>query len=411
MQHEYFKVINYEDALELIRQALPVRRTERLDLGRCRGRILAGDLFSPEALPAFARSSVDGYALRAEDSYGASESLPAILEQTGEVVMGRESVNPVEPGGCAWIPTGGMLPPDCDSVVMVEHTDKLAERTILVHRPVSPGENLMLAGEDVGAGQLLFASGHVLRAVDIGLLAALGITRADVCGQYRIGIVSSGDEVVDINERPLPGQVRDVNSLALAAAVESGGEKAAIYPRVPDDAGLLAATIGRAQQECDLVFMSGGSSIGVKDMSLQVLMELPRAQLLFHGLSLKPGKPTIAVQSRDGLVIGLPGHPVAALMVYYVLCRPVLDPRPGAFIDGFLAENYASQAGRDDFVPVRLEMKGASYQVKPLLGKSGLISILARADGFMHVERTAQGIAKGSVVRAFLFDQETYLNK
>lgn len=400
----------------MIRGALPARRNESLGLGLARGRVLAEAIVSPESLPAFARSSVDGYALRAEDSYGASEALPALLEQAGEVLMGKESRLTLNTGQCAWIPTGGMLPPGCNAVVMVEYTDKLDEGTVLVHHPVSPGENLMLPGEDVEEGQLVYEAGHLLRSVDIALLAALGITTVETPGPLKIGILSSGDEVVDISARPAPGQVRDVNSLSLAAAIEATGEQALVYPRVVDDAAQLAAAIDRAQKECDLLLISGGSSIGVKDMSLQVLMDLPGAEVLFHGISLKPGKPTMAVKSQSGLVVGLPGHPVAALMMYYVLLRPLLNPVQSACARGYLVENYASQAGRDDFVPVVLEVAGKEnpeegFGVRPLLGKSGLISILARADGFMHVPRIAQGVTRGSRVRVYLFEKETYINK
>lgn len=403
MKQDYFKVITYEEALYALRNALPVRRTEQLKLAECHGRTLAADVYSPESLPSFNRSSVDGYALKARDSYGASESLPAILDYAGEILMGQASGLEPAAGQCAWIPTGGMLPAACDAVIMVEYTEKLDERTILLHRPVSPGENVMIAGEDVEREQLLFATGHIIRAVDIGLMAALGITQLDVISPFRFGIISSGDEVVNVEATPGPGQVRDVNGLALRAALETLGQEVASVQRVVDDASLLEAAVNMALKDCDLVFLSGGSSVGVKDMSLQVLLSLPGAELLFHGLAVKPGKPTLAVRCREGLVIGLPGHPVSALMIFYILCKPVLTRTNSNSVQGVLSENYASQAGRDDFVPVKLLKDGGNVTVKPLLGKSGLISILALADGYMHIPRKEQGLPKGTCVKVVMF--------
>jgi len=400
---EFLKVLTYQDARQLIINHFPARVIEYVPLERCNNRVLALDLTSPEHMPAFNRSTVDGYAVRAEDTFGSSESLPGMLNYIDSVQMGREPQFAIANGQCAWIPTGGMLPPDSNAAIMIEYTEKLGVDTILVSRPVAPGENVMHRGEDVKQGSTIFQNGKILKAQDIGLLASLGIDQVPVFKAYHIGILSTGDEIIPLSQVPVIGQVRDVNSYSIAAALESCGAVPHRYPLVEDDIAALRQAVAAALNENDVVIMSGGSSVGVADYSVEVMLSFPDSEMLFHGIAVKPGKPTIGVRVGKKLIIGLPGHPVSALMVFNILCASVISPDSLRRVDAQITINVASQPGRDDFFPVQLAEDDEVTQAKPLLGKSGLMSILAQADGYVHIPYEKQGIRAGDMVKVNLF--------
>ena len=400
---EFLKVLTYQNARQLIIDHFPAREIECLPLENCNNRVLAQELTSPEDMPPFNRSTVDGYAVSAEDTFGSSESLPGMLDYTGSVQMGREPQFAIANGQCAWIPTGGMLPIGSNAAIMVEYTEKLGEDTILVSRPVAPGENVMLKGEDIKQGSTIFRSGKILKAQDIGLLSSLGIDQVPVFRPYHIGILSTGDEIIPLNQVPVIGQVRDVNSYSIAAALESCGALPQRYPLVEDDIASLHQAVDKALGENDVVIMSGGSSVGVADYSVGVMLSFPDAEMLFHGIAVKPGKPTIGVRVGNKLIIGLPGHPVSALMVFNILCASIISPHLVRQVDAQITLNIASQPGRDDFCPVQLEEELDGRKAKPLLGKSGLMSILAQADGYVHIPYEKQGIRAGDMVKVNLF--------
>lgn len=400
---EFLKVLTYQDARQLLVNHFPVRVIEYVPLEKCNNRVLALDLTSPEHMPAFNRSTVDGYAVRAEDTFGSSESLPGMLSFIDSVQMGREPQFTIANGQCAWIPTGGMLPLGSNAAIMVEYTEKLGADTILVSRPVAPGENVMHRGEDVKQGLTIFQSGKILKAQDIGLLASLGIDPVPVFKRYHIGILSTGDEIIPLDQVPDIGQVRDVNSYSIAAALESCGAIPQRYPLVEDDLTALRQAVAVALDENDLVIMSGGSSVGVADYSVEVMLSFPDSEMLFHGIAVKPGKPTIGVRIGKKLIVGLPGHPVSALMVFNILCAPVINPDSLRQVDAQITINVASQPGRDDFIPVQMSEDINNQQAKPLLGKSGLMSILAQADGYVHIPYEKQGIRAGEMVKVNLF--------
>ncbi|NLO22301.1 MAG: molybdopterin molybdotransferase MoeA [Syntrophomonadaceae bacterium] len=402
---EFLKVVKYEEAIERIAACFPLRPIESCGLLEASGKVLAQEIVGSEDLPAFNRSTVDGYAVKAGDSFGSSESLPAYLTYRGEIKMGQAAAIDLERGQCAWIPTGGMMPSGADAVVMVEYTERLGDDSVLVYRPVGPGENLMLRGEDVSQGQSLFTPSQLLRPQDIGFLASLGIEQLDVYGTYRIGIISTGDEIVPIQAQPGLGQVRDVNTYALAAAVKDCGSMPTSYPVIKDELEGLREGVLQALAENDLVLLSGGSSVGIMDVTIDVLMSIPGAELLFHGLAVKPGKPTLAVKIKDQLVIGLPGHPVSSLMMFYIICRPFLKADKRHRIRVKLSQNIASQPGRDDFIPISLTEGEAGLEPwgRPLLGKSGLMSILALASAYIHIPYEQQGVLAGSFIDAWLF--------
>lgn len=400
---EFFKVVRCEDALALLRDNFPHRRAEEIDLSAALNRVLARDIVGQEDIPGFERSTVDGYAVRARDTFGSSESMPGFLTMKGEVVMGEQPEFSIREGWCAWIPTGGMLPPGADAVVMVEHTERLGEDTVLVNRPVGPYDNVIRVGEDARKGETIFAQGHRLRPQDIGVLAALGLDRVEVVASHRVGIISSGDEIVPITCTPNIGQVRDVNSYSLAAAVEKAGGTPRVYGVIPDNMELLTATLAKAVRENHLVILSGGSSIGQRDFSLKAMLSLPEASMLFHGVAARPGKPTLAVRVDGGLIVGLPGHPVAALMMFEIFCAPLLGTAAMRRVRATLTANVASQAGRDDFVRVELIDDGERMLANPVHGKSGLVRVMSQAQGYVHIPYEKQGIKAGEPVLVTLF--------
>lgn len=397
------KVLTYQQARDILAENFSWSGTESLPLNKCCDRLLAEDIISPENIPAFIRSSVDGYAVDCEDTFGSSESLPGMLEYTGEIIMGSEPDFTIGSGQCAWIPTGGMLPSGSNAVVMVEYTEKLDDKTILTSRPVGPWENVMQTGEDIATGELVFSRGKRLRPQDIGLLASLGINEIEVGKLNRVGVISTGNEIIPIQEKPALGQVRDVNSYAISAAIQSGGALASVYPIVADSPADLKDAMACGLMENDLLLVSGGSSVGIADYTLEAMLSFPDSKLLFHGIAMKPGKPTLAVRVGRQLIIGLPGHPVSALMVFHIVCASLLSSFRRQTVQGRLLQNIASQAGRDDFIPVRLIAHGNELTVQPLLGKSGLMNILAQADGYIHIEYEKQGLYNSEMVTVILF--------
>jgi molybdopterin molybdotransferase len=401
---EFFAVRTVADALAGFR---PARRTppETVALGSALGRVPAAPVTAPAPLPGFARSTVDGYAVRAADTYGASEGLPSYLDVRGAVRMGRAPEVEVDPGGAAEIPTGGALPPGADAVVMVEHTNVAIAGTIEVVRPVAPGEGMVGAEEDVAAGASLVAVGRPLRAADLALLAAAGVTELAACARPRVAIISTGDEVVDPATASLePGQVRDAIALALAALVrEAGGEP---EPRgiVPDDRNALAQALEAALATSDAVVVSAGSSVGARDETAAVVAGL--GEIFCHGLAIRPGKPTLLADCDGVPLIGLPGNPRSALVVFRLVGMPVVrlvggctQPPPEPSIQARLARDLPSAAGRLDVVQVTVSDGVAT----PLRGPSALLSLLNAADGYVVVPDEATGLDAGTTVDVTLY--------
>ena len=395
---EFFRVVRVEEAGFLLQSNFPSPETEEIGLEEALGRILAADVVSQEDIPPFPRSTVDGYAVRAQDTFGSSESMPGFLTCKGEIVIGKEAGMALASGECLWIPTGGMLPSGADAVVMVEYTERLGKDTVLVNRPVTPKENVVGIGEDVSRGQVVFRRGHWLRPQDLGVLASLGVNHVPVFEKQCVGIISTGDEIVPVENTPIGGQVRDVNSYSLRGLVLEAGGVPRVYGIVPDDAEKLEKVLKRALEENRLVLVSGGSSVGQRDITLQVLMSLPGAELLFHGIAARPGKPTMAVRVNHRLVLGLPGHPVACYLMFLLLVRPLLGAPPPFKAVATMKAAVASQAGRDDYVRVVIAEEAGGLVARPVYGKSGLMNIMARAHGFVHIPYEKQGIQSGEQV-------------
>lgn len=385
-------------------------RTEKVSLAEALGRVLAGGINSPLAVPGFARSTVDGFAVLAEDTFGASEALPAMLTVAGEVLMGQEAAVPIARGKAVRIATGGMLPPGSDAVVMIEYTEELDHRDITVLRPAAPGENVIQAGEDVGLGDRILPDGWQLRPQDLGVLAGIGLSEIPVYARPRVGIISTGDELVGPDEVPGPGQVRDINSYTIFGMVQQNGGIPKLYGIVRDHYELLEQKVNAAVEENDLVVISGGSSVGTRDATGRVIEGLGAPGILAHGLSIRPGKPTILGMVGNKPVFGLPGHPVAAMVVFDLLIKPTMKhllgltrARPEPEAAAKVSRNVASGPGREDFVRVMLEQRNGELWAVPVLGKSGLISTMVRADGIFRIPLDQEGVMAGEVVQVRLF--------
>ena len=387
----------------------PSRRTavEIVALAQAPGRVPAERVVAPQALPGFARSTVDGYAVRAADTYGASEGLPSYLDVTGAVAMGSAPTVEVGQGTAASMPTGGVLPTGADAVVMVEHTQEAMAGTVEVLRPVAPGEGTVRADDDVAAGGELVPEGRPLRAQDLGMLAAAGVTAVPVHARPRVAIVSTGDEVV-APETPelLAGQVRDASSVALGAIVAEAGGAADQRGIVRDDPDALRAALGAALSDSDVVVVSAGSSVGARDETATVVAGLGEPGIWCHGLALRPGKPTLLADCDGVPVIGLPGNPRSALVVFRLVGVPLVrrvggctQAPPEPVVRARLERDLASAAGRLDIVQVRVRDGVAT----PLFGASALLSILTAADGYLEVPEPATGLDADSEVWVTLY--------
>ncbi len=385
--------------------ATPAHTVEWVPLEGACGRVAAQDILSPQALPQFARSTVDGYAVQARDTYGAADTLPGYLSLAGEVPMGAAANLSLGPGQCATIHTGGMLPEGADSVVMLEYTQTSRPGEIEIQRSVAVGENTIAVGEDITQGQLVLERGRLLRPADIGGLAALGILKVAVAPKPTVSILSSGDEVVASENTPAPGQVRDINSHTLAALVSQAGGVPRLAGIIPDDFGSLLQAARAALAQSDMVLITAGSSASTRDMTASVIETLGEPGVIVHGINTRPGKPTILGAVAGKAVVGLPGNPVSALVNGLLFVVPALrkllgakEPAAQRSIRARLTINVASQAGREDWQPVQLRASAGELLAVPVFGKSNLIFTLANADGLIKIEPNATGAAAGDLV-------------
>ncbi len=394
-----------EEVLRLIETEFkPLGRSETVPLAEALGRVLAEDIKAEEYVPDFDRSTVDGYACRARDTFGCSDAIPAILNLVGEVRMGEGAEIAVPRDACVYVPTGGAIPEGCDCAVMIEYTEDYDDGTIGILKPGAPGMNLIFRGDDVFPGKTVLKAGRVLAPQDIGALAAVGMTAVPVRTRLRVGVISTGDELVPAEQKPGPGQVRDVNSPMLAALLKDFGAEAVDFGIVVDDEMLLREKAGAAAQSCDAVILSGGSSAGVKDAACRIIGEL--GELLLHGIALKPGKPTILGKAGNTPLIGLPGHPVAAYFVAKLFVLPLLARLEGRAMRNLpvraaLSESLNANHGRMQINACRLEEKDGRLVAEPIRSKSGLITQLAGADGYLVIDRDCEGLPRDAEVEVY----------
>jgi molybdopterin molybdotransferase len=397
----FLSVVTLEEAVRVIRDIAPAPAEEEIPLGEALHRVLARDVKARDDIPGFARTTVDGYAVRAADTTGAGEAIPALLRFTGEVPMGRGAALSLLPGEGIAIPTGAMLPAGADAAVMIEHTERIGDE-LLVKRPVAPGENVILAGEDFTEGATLLPRGRLLSPRDVGILAAAGWERVPVCRRPVVGIISTGNELIPVGGTPGPGQVRDANGPMCAAFARELGCRPRLYGITRDDRDALGRALERATGECDAILLSGGSSKDVRDMAAGVIAE--KGEVLVHGIGIAPGKPTILGRVGGRPVIGLPGHPASAYVILHALAGPLLAamsgcPRQERRVPAVLAENIPSEKGRAEFVRVRVE-GGRAF---PCFGKSGLLNTFAGSDGMVMVPAEREGLEAGETVEVILW--------
>lgn len=383
---------------------------ETVDLDDALGRVAAEKIISPEDLPQFTRSTVDGFAVRAKDTFGAGESSPGFFELVGESVMGAVPSVEIGPGQTARVWTGGMLPPGSDAVVMLEYSRAVDQTTIELTKAEAPSGRTIAVGEDIARGETVVEAGRMIGPAEIGLLAGLGIVRVPVVRRPVVGIISTGAELDPADSPSRPGRIRDINTHTLTALVRRLGGRAVFFGLLPDDRDRLRSTVENAKNECDLVLVSGGSSVGAADWTLDAFTGFPGSELLIHGVSISPGKPLIVVKADGKALFGLPGHTASAYVTFNLFVRPLLEQRllgltkPTAYTrPAVLGRSLASIQGREDWIRVRLVEGEGGLSAQPILGPSGLISPLARSDGFVTIPQESEGLPAGSAVLATVF--------
>ncbi|MEM6530751.1 MAG: molybdopterin molybdotransferase MoeA, partial [Chloroflexota bacterium] len=402
---EFFNVQPVVQALEtLFNHIAPTTQTETIPVMQSRGRIVAVPPESPVNLPEFVRSTMDGYAVRAEDTFGASQSLPAYLEIAAPVKMGEQPIHTLQTGQASSIHTGGMLPDGANAVVMIERTQKVDDSEIEVLAPVAPGENMVQVGEDVAQGGEILPAGQRIRPQDIGGMLAVGVLEVEVIRQPVVAIMGSGDEIVHPGETPAYGQIRDINSYTLAALFEEAGAQVNILGTAADTYDDIARMVREGLADADMLVISAGSSVSTRDFTNEAIQAAGNPGVLQHGLAVKPGKPAILASCDGKPVIGLPGNPVSAMLIARQIVIPTLqhltgeNVRRSGTIQAILGSNIASTTGREDTIPVRLIERDGETVADPIFGKSNLIFTLINADGLVHVPLNSNGLKAGEVV-------------
>ena len=408
---KFLKVDSLDQAREKLLAAVgeDFVKTEQVELTKAAGRCLAEDIFCPQMAPDFRRSTVDGYAVLARDTQGAGENIPVFLNIVEEVSIGHPAARKIRSGECSYVPTGGMIPDGADAMVMVEYTEQFDDKSMAVYTSVSAGSGVVQIGEDAKKGDLLLAKGTVLNAKSIGVLALAGRAQVKVFCPWRLTVISTGDELAVPGSEKQPCQVYDVNTYSLFALAEEQGLEVIKMVTLPDNEKLLEETMRRAQKESDIVVISGGSSQGKKDMTSTLIDRVASPGVWTHGLALKPGKPTI-IGTDEGsktLLVGLPGHPVAALMVFELLIiwlkRKLFGETEKLPVPAVLTSNIPGAPGRASCQTVKLTAGENGYLAEPVFGKSGQMSTLTQADGYVMVEVNQEGIRTGETVYVHLF--------
>lgn len=397
-------VISTKEAIEAVQNSVQQDfvGTESVSLASCPGRKAATDILSGEFIPPFSRSTVDGFAVSASDTYGSSESIPAMLTLKGEILMGEKAGTGIQKGECMKISTGGMLPEGADAVVMLEHTQTDFEGLCLVFKAVGPFENVTKKGDDITPGKTVIKKGTVLSSKHIGILASLGITGVECMKKPVVAVISTGDELIPITEKPTDGKIRNINSVMLSALLTENGCDVVDFGIVRDSKDELEKVLQKAAKESDVILLSGGSSAGARDLTAEIISE--NGSLFFHGISMKPGKPTIFGECFNKPVFGLPGHPTAAYFVSVRVVLPLLErlgavTKPRRTEPAVLSCNLPSNHGREELVCVRL----SDGRADPIFGKSGIVSLLSGSDGYVVIDRNCEGLKTGEAVTVNLF--------
>lgn len=403
-------VKDVEEVLNIIEKNFPVenKKTEKVGLLNSLGRVISADVVAPVDIPPFNRSVVDGYAVKSSDTFGASEAMPAILNNLGEIRIGQKPMSEIKEGECMYVPTGGMLPLGSDSVVMIEDSEEFDSDSIAVYRPVSPLENIMKRGEDIKNGQVVIKKNEVMKPRHVGVLSSIGLEEVEVIRKPRVSIISTGDELVEPGKELESGQIWDINTYSLAASVIKDGGHPVLEGIVRDERDLLKKKVGEAVKNSDMILISGGSSAGFRDYTAEIINDLGTPGVMVHGISIKPGKPTIIGKVHNKPVIGMPGQPVSSLVVYKVIVSPLIRKLTGYSlmqknnVKAFCGENYASAPGREEYFMVELNEKEDIIYALPVHGKSGMITTISSAKGMVKIPRNKEGIYRGEEVEVIL---------
>ncbi|WP_280770008.1 gephyrin-like molybdotransferase Glp [Salipaludibacillus daqingensis] len=409
---DFFRVQSVAKMMDLIKTYVnPLDLNEIISLKDALGSILSEDIIAKENVPSFSRSVVDGYAVQSKDTYGASETMPGFLTVVGEVEMGKVSTEVVQTGEAVYVPTGGMIPKGSDSVVMIEDCEQVQD-LLNITRSVGKNENVIREGEDAKVGEVLLEKGKRLRPQELGALASLGINQVPVTKKLTIGYLSSGDEIVPYDTKKLsPGKIRDVNGVTIPALAEQWGVNVKVSEIANDDYSDFRQKANELFEECDALFISGGSSVGEKDYTTEVIQSLGNGDpgIVVHGVSIKPGKPTIMSVSSKKPVIGLPGHPASAMIIFQLFGKEIVSRLQGSnsykkvSTKAVVSQNIPSSPGRTDYVRVTLEEGNPFPKAIPVLGKSGLIKTLVKSDGLLEIEEKKEGVKQGDVVTVHYF--------
>ena len=395
------RLIQMEEALALAKgNAVPMTRTESVSMLDAAGRVAAEEVVSRISVPPFSRSAMDGYAVRAEDTYGASKLGPIRLRRLEVIYAGSVPKRTVGKGQCGEIATGAMLPKGTDAVVMVEDTESDGE-VVLVYSPVHPGQNVSKKGEDIKPGTKIVSKGDLLNPSKIGALAALGKKDVRVFSKPLVAVIPTGNEIAELGRPLKPGQVYNINSYTLSSVIRANGCDVLTLDIVSDHLADLEQVV-RDNSECDMLVFSGGSSVGERDIMLDVLEG--SGKVVFHGVAIKPGKPTLFGVIGRQLVFGMPGYPTACLSNAYMLLAPVLrkmarlPDKSQESVEAKMAKRVVSTTGRTQFLTVKLE-NGVAH---PAFKESGAITSMAFADGYVVIPADVDLLEKDETVRVYL---------
>ncbi len=408
-----FSVLTVSEAKALLEQSFPYAGTsEKVPLEEGLHRVLAAPVFANEYLPPFPRSTMDGYAVMAENTFGASESMPALLKVTGEVFMGELPSRRLEKGEAFQVYTGSVLPENADSVVMLEYTETLKEGELAVLRPVAPGENILARGDDFMSGEEILSSGHFIRPQDLGALAGMGVTELEVVEQPLIAIISTGDEIVDYRETPTSGQIRDINSTLIFSQIKSLGANPVSLGIVKDHEEELSKALERGTQIADGVVITGGTSVGARDVTVEAIECNKGGEILFHGMAVRPGKPSILGKIEGKPVCGLSGNPTSAMIGFLLLVKPYIRkllglPAEELFpreINAVLLRNLPSTGGREDYYRVLVYYAEEGWRAEPVFGPPGLTNTMVRSHGIVKIPQNSEGFYRGDEVKVYILE-------
>jgi len=405
---KFFKVKSNKEVKDILEKLAlnHIGESEVISTNKSRNRVIYSSIIAKENVPSYNRSTVDGYAIKSFDSYGATEAIPALVSNKGKVLMGKEVKDVINSGETMYVPTGGMIPNGADSVIMIEDTQLFDETTIGLNKPVSLGENIIFEGDDIKLNQLVIEKGKVITSMDIGILAALGINQIEVIKKPKVTIISTGDEIVDLNRKKVDAQIYDINGYVLNNLVEESGGEVIEKKIIKDNYEELFENVSKATTESDVILISGGSSVGTRDFTYDVINNIENSEVLVQGIAIKPGKPTIIGKTKKSLIVGLPGHPVSSIIVYKAFIddyiRQIAGQRKKIYeFEGILSENIHSAPGKTTYQMVDLKCTNNQIIVTPNYGKSGMISLLSHSKGYIVIDAHQEGLNAGEIIRGY----------